>query len=350
MPRILALLSAPLLLALAACSGSRPVPPTPTSPPAPTARPALPSGAAPTPDVADVREFDLPTADAMPVGIAIDAEGNLWLTGLQSNRLTRFRPDSGAFSEWAPPTANAGLYGIAVGDGQVWVGYLTRNGVAAFDPTQQTFREYALPVSDAGPFGLALKSGALLVSASRAALVLELDARSGRERRRWQLPSAAEPGALAIDDAGTAWAALMGRGTLARLGADGSVQELPPPTGGAGLRGLAVDARGRVWFAEFDTNKLGVYDTAAAVFREYDLPFPDSGPWAVAVDPATGDVWLSEYTGNRLARFDPASQRFQEFALPSPRAGCRALAIDVTGAVWCPESGQSRLLRLKPPQ
>jgi len=350
MPRLFALLSAALALALAACSGAASVPPTPTSPSSPTTAAATPAAGAPTPAPADVREFDLPTPDAMPVGVAIDDEGNLWVTNLQSNRLARVRPDDGSVSEWPAPTANAGLYGIAAGGGLVWLGYLTRNGVAAFDPGQQTFRESALPVSDAGPFGLVLKGDALLVSASRASLVLELDARTARERRRWQLPPGSAPGALAVDEAGTAWAALMARNTLARLGTDGSVRELTPPTGSAGLRGLAVAPDGRVWFAEFDANKLGVYDSASDTFREYDLPFPESGPWAVTVASGSGTVWLSEYTGNRLARFDPASQRFQEFALPSPRAGCRALVVDRTGAVWCPESGQSRLLRLQPPE
>ena len=66
------------------------------------------------------REFALPAADRMPVGIAVGGDGNLWFTEKQGNRIGRItagRNDHGVCSA----DRQAGPDGIVLGpDGNIW--------------------------------------------------------------------------------------------------------------------------------------------------------------------------------------------------------------------------------------
>jgi streptogramin lyase len=76
--------------------------------------------APPTATAQIITQFDLPTADSFPVGIAAGSDGALWFTQADGNRIGRI-DTSGNITQFALPSATSFPYGIAAGpDGALW--------------------------------------------------------------------------------------------------------------------------------------------------------------------------------------------------------------------------------------
>jgi virginiamycin B lyase len=101
----------------------------------------------------EMAAFEVPTRHSGPGDVAVDAAGAVWVLELSANKVARFA--GGRFEEFAVPTPNAGLTALAVApDGSAWFTEMrahklgrVRGGVV---------REFALPRSDARPFGVAV--------------------------------------------------------------------------------------------------------------------------------------------------------------------------------------------------
>ena len=102
---------------------------------------------------AERAEFELPTRHSGPGDVAVDAGGIVWVLEVLANKVARFA--GGRFEEFSVPSPNAGLTAPAVApDGSAWFTEVrahklgrVRGGVV---------KEFALPRSDARPFGVAV--------------------------------------------------------------------------------------------------------------------------------------------------------------------------------------------------
>jgi len=75
-----------------------------------------------------MKEYDIPTKAAVPYGLCVGPDGNLWFTERQGNKIARLSPKSGSIVEYQVPTAQAGPVGITVGpDGDIWFTESTSN-------------------------------------------------------------------------------------------------------------------------------------------------------------------------------------------------------------------------------
>jgi len=59
-----------------------------------------------------IREFDLPTRDALPHDPAVGPDASLWVTEQKANKLGRLDPKSGRLREYSLPTADSGPHGL----------------------------------------------------------------------------------------------------------------------------------------------------------------------------------------------------------------------------------------------
>ena len=55
-----------------------------------------------------LREWTVPVVDAQPAGIAVDAQGAVWVTLRRANQIARLDPASGEWELFVLPTANSG--------------------------------------------------------------------------------------------------------------------------------------------------------------------------------------------------------------------------------------------------
>ena len=76
-----------------------------------------------------------------------------------------------------------------------------------------------------------------------------------------------------------------------------------PITAGSGPFGITTGADGALWFAEFNTGKIGRVSTSGA-FTEYPIPTASSRPIGITTGP-DGALWFTENSGNKIGKITP---------------------------------------------
>lgn len=147
----------------------------------------------------------------IPYEIRTAADGKVWMSELQGNRIVSLDPASGTSEAFSLPTPNSGPRRFDIdAQGVLWIPAYGAGLLVRFDPATRQFEEIALPIKDAAPY------------------VARVDARSGVV---W-LGTGAADAAFSYDPASR-------RFTTFYL-----------PTGGALVRHLDIDpGSGDVWLA-----------------------------------------------------------------------------------------------------
>jgi virginiamycin B lyase len=148
---------------------------------------------------------DVGSQGGTPYGIAIAADGTVWTTLQEADKLGRISAD-GQVTTFDVPTRNSGLGDIAVDrSGTVWFLELRANKIGRF--AEGRFTEFAVPTPSAGLT------------------------------------------ALAAAPDGSVWFTELSAGKLGRL-RNGRVTELPLPRARSRPFGVAVDAANNVWYTD----------------------------------------------------------------------------------------------------
>jgi DNA-binding beta-propeller fold protein YncE len=322
-----------------------------------------------------------------PWSVAVDADGRLWVADSNNQRVLRFdnaaaKPNGAAadgvlgqpdfFTREAAPTTARSLYaprGVAVdADGRLWVADTANHRVLRFDNAaskpngaaadgvlgQPSFtvqpETFLSVVRLSSPVGVSVDAGGRLwVADDGSNQVLRFDAAAGK------------PNGAPAD------------GLLGGTGDSTSAQTL------RGASGVAVDAGGRLWVADTWNHRVLRFDNAAAKpdsapadgllgNRSFSSSMPLFGPDAlnnpggVAVDPATRKVFVADTLNNRVLRF-ASRQELTNGTAPegvlgqpdfegfSPSLGAQgmsipaALELDADGRLWVADTGNNRVLR-----
>jgi streptogramin lyase len=103
-----------------------------------------------------------------------------------------------------------------------------------------------------------------------------------------------------------------------------------------GLAGIAVDARGRVFFTENQTNRIGMLDVGRLTLQYYNWTTEDVGPLDVACD-AYGQVWFTENRANRIGVLYPDFSYVYDYYYTGGVSSPYGIAIDADNDVWFAE-------------
>lgn len=189
-------------------------------------------------------------------------------------------------SDYAVPTANAGLRAIAASyQLAVFTEYNSNQiGEAQYVPPQIT--EYTLPTPNSGPSAIAYdySLGGYYIVESLANKIAYFN------------PSAF------------------------------TISEYAIPTASAGVSAIAsfpVTSKSIAYFAEKTANKIGSV-TSSGSFNEYAIPTPNTGVNAIYVD-YSGNVWFTEPNVNRIGKMTP-SGTFSEYKVPTANAGLAGIS------------------------
>ena len=100
-----------------------------------------------------ITEMAIPTARSAPAGIVVGADGSIWFTELNANRLGRMTP-GGVFTEYAIPASASGPEAItATPDGHVWFTEYYGRKIGRISESGGTIAEFAVPGAGAFPTG-----------------------------------------------------------------------------------------------------------------------------------------------------------------------------------------------------
>jgi virginiamycin B lyase len=226
-----------------------------------------------------------------PLGLAVDANGNVWYTEAPKQRISRLSPD-GTIASFGLSTPVARLGRLAVApDGAVWFAESSVTSVTRLKDGQLTRHVVG-----------ALAAG---------------------------IPADAAPFGVAVAPDGAVWVTLPNANRLLRIGPDGTATSFEVPTRQSGLGDIAVAPNGSVYFLEASANKIGRLTNGR--FEEFTVPTPIAGLTALAVAP-DGAAWFTELRAHRLGRLHGST--ITEFELPRPNARPVGISVDGGNNVW----------------
>lgn len=293
--------------------------------------PAAPAAGALAAIEGRVTSWPIPAAKA-PRDPRCDREGNVYVAVAGADRIARFDPRTQQFREWPLP-AGSKPHGISIGatgkvyfvsHAQGWIGELdvATGALRTFPTSSPANRLYATALDSEGNLWATAREGRLVRVTIESGAVAEY-AMDG------------EPYGVVVDPEGVVW--------VTRLHAD-KVTSFEPKSGkridiafpaGSKPRRLDVAAGGVLWVSLYGAGKLAKIDRFAhKVVKEYSMPGGAiAGPYAVAVD-AHGRVWVVEFQTDSIAIFDPLEEKFRVIRLPQRDWGARNADLDAQGRLW----------------
>ncbi len=255
------------------------------------------------PRSAQFREWVLPEG-TKPHGVAVGGDGKIYFGGNGNATLGELDLRTGAVRAYPAPSAASHPYSLALdADGNVWMTERTAGRVARFDRTTRTMTEYPM---DGEPYGLAFdRRGLLWVTRIAAGKLGSLDPGTGKTTELF-LGAGSKPRRIALAPDGMLWVSLYGTGKLVKVdpAANRVVREYPLPDGpNSGPYSVNVDARGWVWVLEFQSDSVAILDPVSEKFRVIRLPDKQSGARNANFD-ARGRYWYVATTTGKLGVID----------------------------------------------
>ena len=269
-------------------------------------------------------------------------DGNIYIAVMHGNRIARFDTKTKSFKEWMLPEG-ARPHGLVVAkDGKV---FYTGNGngtIGELDPASGKVIEHATPSRGGGPHTAVIdERGDIWFTGQSGGYLGRLERASGRMT---EIPMSGGPYGLAIDQSGRIWVCRMGMNAMGiydpKTGKTTALSTGPRSR----PRRVAAAPDGMLWVTYYGNGRLAKIDPRAMkVVKEYPMPAGNgAGPYAVTVD-AAGRVWANEIDTDTVAVLDPATGQFRVIALPSKGVGIRKAIVDAQGRYWYMGSHNGRL-------
>jgi virginiamycin B lyase len=296
-------------------------------------------------------EYELPNNKAEPHEIAVDLDGNAWVTQRVGGKLGRLDGKNLSYSEIAPPAGPSPTNRLnaitRAPDGKLWFidGGPNRRWLS-LDPKNNDFTVYELPKLKSGSAsGNTMRvhpNGTVWLNSIAANQVIRLDPAT-REFTVYDVPAGikrgrtASPYGMAISGDNKIWFIENAVSQMGRLDpATGKIDEFPIFVKNPVARKGGMDSEGNVWVGLHGAGKLMKIDYKTIKMTVYDPPTEDAGPYSVQGDIKSPLVWFSEQHVDKIARFDPKTERFVEFPLANAESDPRRIEIDPTNPnrIW----------------
>ena len=245
------------------------------------------------------KEWDMPSGHR-PHGLLIDKQGMVWTTGNGNGTIGKLDPVSGKIIEYKTPSGGGGPHTIVITDDQstLWFTLQSGNKVASLDTKTGTIKEYA---SSGGPYGLSIdKAGNIWFCRMGDNKMGKLDPKTG-QMSEVDMGRGSRPRRVATAPDGMLWVANYGNGKLAKLdpAAMKVVKEYQLPGGDAGAYAVNTDGAGIVWVNEINLDTVVRFDPNTEQMRVVKLPSTGVGIRKMAVD-AQGKLWYMGSHNGRL--------------------------------------------------
>ena len=106
---------------------------------------------------------------------------------------------------------------------------------------------------------------------------------------------------------------------------------------------------GRLWFAEYFGDAIGMLDPETGKIQEWKVPTPWSSPYD-AVEDKNGNAWTASMNTDRVARLDVKSGQYTEYPLPRPTNIRRVFVDDAKnpGTLWIGSNHGASIVKVEP--
>ena len=271
----------------------------------------------------------------------------IWYTAQASSELGKLNTTSGETSHIFLGEGSAPHGVIAGPDGAPWITDGGLNAIVRVDPFTENVTTYSLPqgVGYANLNTATFDNNGTLWFTGQSGIYGRLFPSTGAIEI-FNAPKGPGPYGITTTPNGSIYYASLAGSYIGFIDTKtGEVTVLEPPTADQGARRVWSDSHENIWVSEWNSGKLGMYNSQMDLWKEWNLPGNNPKPYAVYVD--TNDkVWISDFGSNSMYRFDPLDESFSKLDIPSPGANIRQI-LGVEGEIWGAESGTNRLLLIK---
>jgi virginiamycin B lyase len=258
-----------------------------------------------------------------PAGLLADARGALWYAGSGLGQVVRIEPDGHTMREFAIPSMAIprdnipSPWSLAADpvNAQVWFtvhsdGIVARVAADAL-PIRRGFvaTEVALGGPEIRPDGVAVdRDGVVWVAELGVDRLARISPRG--DVGRVTLVPGSRPSGVATAPDGAVWVTLFGRHELLRVEPNSrTLRTWPMPSGrSSNPAAIVVGGAGAVWVSELSANTIVRFEPGPERFTVFLLPTPRSGVRALAPD-THGRVWFVGSYSGRLGVIEPAASR-----------------------------------------
>ncbi len=287
-------------------------------------------------------EYEIPTAVALAHTAVPDNRGSVWFASFGGGNVGRLDIKSGKVTEYTPRTPDVHPHGITVApDGTVWYTAMSY-GIGRIDPKTGEMQEFKAPEPTEAARNtphtiIVARDGGIWFTELGHSSITRFDPATQRFRR-YQIETRSGPYGILEREDNVFWFILSGGSKIGYLDANtGKVKTFATPTPNATPQRFRFDASGRLWFGEYRSGKIGMFDPKTEKFVEYDLPKGGSA-YCLHID-QDGQVWVASTYRESLIRFDPATKAMVEYPLPG-----QGLDMEILGPIirdiWPDEQGR----------
>lgn len=120
------------------------------------------------------------------------------------------------------------------------------------------------------------------------------------------------------------------------------VKEWDIPTPNSAPHDIVVGSNGMIWFTEFNSNKIGMFNPNTEEFKEFPIPTPSSKPHGLVSD-IHGNIWFTEVGAAKIGKLDPVTGAIVEFSTPTSNAGPHTPIFADENTLWFTEQSASQI-------
>ena len=291
-----------------------------------------------------ITEYPGLTAGAFPNGIVEGADGNLWFTEVNGNRIGRISP-TGVVAEFPTLAPSVSPTLIAAGpDGNLWYTDGKADLIGRITPTGLV-TNFPVPTALANPTGIAAgPDGALWFTEQDTATIGRITTAGVITEFATTTP-ASGPNSIAAGPDGNLWFTESPVNKIGRITPAGVITEFAIAQSNVGPTTITAGPDGALWFTEFiaddaGVNRIGRISTAGVV-TEFPIPTLSARPVGIALG-ADSNLYFTEFGGNKIGRITPAGV-ITEFPVPTAAAGLAEIAPGPNNTIWFSESAADQI-------
>jgi virginiamycin B lyase len=110
------------------------------------------------------------------------------------------------------------------------------------------------------------------------------------------------------------------------------------------------DEQGRLWFAQYGNNAIGMFDPSTERMKEWKLPTPWANPYDVVPSKGATEVWTGSMSNDHVSRLNTKTDEITEYLLPHTTNIRRVFVEEMSGrpVLWIGNNHGAAIIKVEP--
>jgi streptogramin lyase len=315
-----------------------------------------------------VTEYDLARKEALPHDVIVDADGHAWYSDFGNQFVGELDPKTGKVTDYAlpllrPDQPKGSLDMEFDPAGNIWVGMSYQAGTSVINRRTKEIKTYPLPKEWAGlttqtnmaSVAHSDVDGKLWMDDTENHHMYRMNVRTGEWENLGEATSAdgktISGYGIPTDKYNNVYMLEFGNTRIGMLDAKSNVAQIwTTPIVRSRPRRGRLDDEGRLWFAQYGGNAIGMFDPATQRIKEYQLPTPWTNPYDVVPTKGATEVWTGSILTDRVVRLLTKNDDIVEYLLPHT-TNIRRVFVTETGprpTLWVGNNHGAAIVKVEP--